>query len=175
MDNETFDLKILDLHWIKDEDDPNDLCAHGHIYLKIGEEIISDKEKGNWNLSSVALSLMRTIENNYRKGDNGNQLLPCCGHFIIANENEEFVTILGCSNGIDWTITHKNEFVEHITENGQKGVINKAEYKKLIYSFADKVEEFYKDSQPKIIPEDEFDRKGYLTFWKEWRRLRNKI
>jgi mannosyltransferase OCH1-like enzyme len=36
----------------------------------------------------------------------------------------------------------------------------------------DDIEQFFKDSKPKIIPTDDFDKKGYLTFWKEWRHLR---
>jgi hypothetical protein len=35
MDNETFDLKILDLHWIKDEDDPNDLAPTDIFILRL--------------------------------------------------------------------------------------------------------------------------------------------
>jgi hypothetical protein len=169
-----FEIKILDLQWINDEDDPNDLCAHGQVYLKIGEEVISDKESGYWNLSSAALSLMRTIERDYKKGDFGNQLLPCCGHFIIADDIGESVTIHGCPSGIDWSIIHRINIVEHITDKGQVGIIDKKTYKKVIYDFADRVEQFYRDSLPKIIPDCDFDQTGYLTFWKEWKRLRNK-
>jgi hypothetical protein len=175
MSNLKFDLKILDLHWIKNEDDPNDLCAHGHVYLKIGDEVVSDKETGDWTVSSTALSLMRTIAKDYKKNDNDNQLLPCCGHFIIADDTEETVTIQGCENGINWTIVHTNGTVEHTTDKGEKGIIVKEDYKNLIFDFADQIEQFYKESRPKLIPADDFDRKGYLTFWKEWRRLRNKI
>ena len=42
MTNENFELKLLDTHWIKETDDPNDLCAHGHVFVKIGTEVISD-------------------------------------------------------------------------------------------------------------------------------------
>jgi hypothetical protein len=175
MSNQKFDLKILDLHWIKNEDDPNDLCAHGHVYLKIGDEVVSDKQTGDWTLSSTALSLLRTIEKDYKKNDNDNQLLPCCGHFIIADDKEETVTIQGCDTGIDWTIVHTKGTIEHITEKGERGIIKKEVYRQLIFDFADKVEQFYKESRPKLIPTDDFERKGYLTFWKEWKRLRNKI
>jgi len=175
MSNQTLDLRIIDLHWIKNEDDPNDLCAHGHVYLKIGNEIVSDKETGDWTLSSTALSLLRSIEKDYKKNNYDNQLLPCCGHFFIADDQEETVTVQGCDTGIDWTITHINGTVEHVTDKGEKGVIEKEKYKKLIFDFADKVEFFYKESRPKEIPTDNFDKKGYLTFWKEWRRLRNEI
>ena len=173
MADEQFEIKILDLHWIKNEDDPEDHCAHGHIYVRIGDEVISDYHTGDWTLSATALSLLRTIKQEYKKGDFGNQLIPCCGFFMIADESEETVNIIGCPNGIDWTIIHHADMVEHQSDKGERAVINRDNYRKLIFEFADKVEQFYADSRPKTIPTDDFDRKGYLTFWKEWKRLRN--
>jgi hypothetical protein len=39
-----FIIDILDLYWIKGEkDDPDDLCLHGDVYVKIGDEVIADK------------------------------------------------------------------------------------------------------------------------------------
>ena len=81
MTNRQFELKIIDLHWIKNVDDPIDLCAHGQVYLKIGEEILSNEQAGDWTLSAAALLLMRTIKMDYKKGDFGSQLIPCCGFF----------------------------------------------------------------------------------------------
>ena len=81
--------------------------------------------------------------------------------------------IIGCPNGIDWTIIHENNKVKHITESGQEVIIENIEYKTLIYNFADQVEQFYKSSRPKIIPSNESDKNAYLAFWKEWRELRD--
>lgn len=173
MADEQFDIRILDLHWITEGDDPSDLCAHGHVYVRIADEVVSDRQTGDWTLSSTALSLMRTINQDYKKGDFGNQLIPCCGFFMIADDYEESVTIVGCANGIDWTIIHHAGMVEHLTDQGKRAVISRDTYRNIVFDFADKVEQFYTDSQPKIIPDDDFERKGYLTFWKEWRRLRN--
>ncbi len=104
MTDNNFDIKIIDLHWIKNVDDPTDLCAHGHVYLKIGDHVVSDKATGDWTLSSTALSLLRTIENDYEKDGYSNQLLPCCGHFFIADDVLETVLVQGCDTGIDWKI-----------------------------------------------------------------------
>jgi hypothetical protein len=125
MSDQQFEIKIIDLHWIKNEDDPRDLCAHGHVYLKIGDEIISDKETGDWTLSSTALSLMRTIESDYKKDDYGNQLLPHCGHFFIADDKNETVTIQGCDTGIDWIIIHNDGIIEHISNRVKRGQLIK--------------------------------------------------
>jgi len=170
-----FEINIIDIHWLKNIDERNDLCAHGFLYLKIGDEIVSNKETGNWTLSSTALSLLRSIDSDYTKGDYANQLLPCCGHFFIADENEQTVIIQGCETGIDWKIIHVDaNKIKHVLENGKEITIDKEIYKQIVFDFADKVEQFYIESEPKNIPEDEFDRKGYLTFWKEWKRLREK-
>lgn len=47
------------------------------------------------------------------------------------------------------------------------------DYIKTVFNFVDKVEEFYKKSEAKNIPADDFDRDGYIKFWKEWNNRRN--
>jgi len=174
MTDKDFDIKIIDLNWAQKEDDPTDLCAHGHVHVKIGNEVVADKDTFELTLSSTALHLMRTITCDYKKGDFGNQLLPCCGHFLIADETMDFITICGCPSGIDWTIIHiDDQNIKHITERGQEAIISKEKYIKLVLDFADQIEQFYKMSKSKIIPTDDFDRRGYLAFWNEWRILRD--
>jgi hypothetical protein len=168
------DIKIFDLHWIKNVDDPTDLCAHGHVFVKIDDEVIADKDSLDVTVSSTALYLMRTLKDNYKKDDFASQLLPCCGHFFIAGEEDDFVNIYGCPSGIDWTIVHiENNKVKHTADSGQATTIDKDAYKKIVLDFADQVENFYKVSLPKTIPTDDFDKKGYLAFWKEWWKLRD--
>jgi hypothetical protein len=174
MTENKFDIKLFDLHWIEDLDDPTDLCAHGHVFVKIGDEIVADKDSLDVTVSATALYLMRTLKGNYKKDDYASQLLPCCGHFIIADDDNEFVNICGCPSGIDWTIIHTNDNkIKHISDNGQEATIDIEQYKKMVLGFADQVENFYKTSLPKTIPIDDFDKKGYLMFWKEWRNLRD--
>lgn len=173
MTNNNFDIKILDLHWINNVDDPTDLCAHGHVFVKIGNEVIVDKDSLDITVSATGLYLMRTLKVNYKKDNYASQLLPCCGHYIIAEDDNDFVTICGCPSGIDWTIIHTDDNkIKHIAESGQEAIIDKEAYKFLVLEFADEVENFYKTSLPKAIPTDDFDKKGYLAFWKEWRNLR---
>ena len=92
----------------------------------------------------------------------------------MADEQKDYVDIMGCPSGIDWTIIHTDNCkVKHITDRGQEATIDKEVYKKIVLNFADQVENFYKTSLSKTIPTDDFDKKGYLTFWKEWRELRD--
>ena len=38
-----FEIKIIDLHWIdRKEDDGKDLCLHGNVFVRIGDEIIDN-------------------------------------------------------------------------------------------------------------------------------------
>ncbi|WP_225586969.1 hypothetical protein [Algoriphagus sp. Y33] len=54
-----------------------DLCAHGHVFVKIGDEVIADKDSLDMTVSATALYLMRTLKDNYKKGYYASQLLPC--------------------------------------------------------------------------------------------------
>lgn len=175
MHDKSFEIKILDLHWINHKDDPADLCAHGSVYVRIGDKILVDrKDDDSWTLSAAALYLMRTIDNNYNIDDFGNQLIPHCGFFIIPNEDLGFVTIQGCPHGFDWTIVHEADKIIHIADTGERGEIGYEEYKKMIFAFAEQVEKFYQESLPKKLPTDDFDLKGYKAFWNEWKALRAK-
>lgn len=175
MQENSFEIKIINLNWLDSLPEAEDLCLHGSVYVKIGNEIVSDEHFGDWTLSSTALFLMRSIERNYKAGDFGGQLLPCCGHTFIADETQKSVQILGCPTGIDWTIEHiENNLVKHTTQQGSIALINKEDYRLLILDFAEKIENFYQKSQPKQI-ENEFDRNGYLAFWEEWKSLKIKL
>lgn len=167
-----FEIRILKLHWIKEEnpDDKEDLCLHGKLFVKIGNEILSDLESGSWTLSAASLFLLRTLKMDYKLNDFENFLIPCCGHSIIIEENKPLV--LGCSLGIEWTIQHTEDgFVKHISQNGSEATITEEEYRKTVFDFVDAVQQFYKDN-PRILPNDEFELQGYNAFWKEWEKLR---
>ncbi len=82
MSNNNFELELLDLHWINNTDDPTDLCAHGYVFVKIGNEVVANKDDLEVAVSTTALYLLRTLKNNYKKDDFASQLLPCCGHFL---------------------------------------------------------------------------------------------
>ena len=101
--------------------------------------------------------------------ENDIQMVPCCGHFLIANKDLSEVTISGCDNGLDWSVVHENGGVKLALPSGEEWVPLQ-EYQRAVIRFADKVEAYYKSCQPKHIPDDEFARNGYLAFWNEWHR-----
>lgn len=65
---------------------------------------------------------------------------------------------------------HEDEMVKLITEKENSVNVNYLQYKEEVLRFADMVESYYKKSLPKNIPENEFERNGYIAFWNEWNK-----
>ena len=166
-----FSIKVSDLHWMEGINQAEDLCLHGNAIAVIGDEVLQYDDA---TVSSTALYLLKSIRANHKIYES-NQMLPCCGFFMIANEALSKVDIIGCPNGVDWSVLHENDNVILITEIGKRTVIPIDEYRKTVFDFADLIESFYNDAEDKILPEDEFDRNGYVAFWNEWRTLRYEI
>ena len=178
MQDKQFDIEILDIHWLENTPEEIDLCAHGHVKVTIGNEIIVDqREKENhWTLSAMAIHLLRTIENNHNSENLvGEHLIPCCGHHIDHLESSTEVHIQGCFTGINYWVKHIDQGIKLTTEAKTEVIISKIEYENVITNFVDKVEDFYKISKPKQMPDDNYDRTGYELMWKEWKRRRAKI
>ena len=165
--NEMFNIDVSNMYWITEGDDPNDLCAHGDMVAIIGDE----KFEFSGTVSATAIYLLKTLTEN-RTFEDENQMMPCCGHFYIANDTLDNVIILGCNRGVDWETTHVDNGVKIKTENEKEVFVPYEEYKRVVFNFCDKVEAFYKSCLKKNIPDDEFERNGYIAFWNEWNRRR---
>lgn len=163
-----FSIKVSDLHWMDGVEQAEDLCLHGNATAIIGDEVL---EYDDATVSSTALYLLKSIKEDHKIYES-NQMLPCCGFFMIADEALSQVDICGCPNGVDWSVLHENDSVILITETGKRTVVPIDEYRQTVFAFADMIESFYKSSEEKIMPKDEFDRNGYVAFWNEWKTLR---
>ncbi len=174
MTNQEFEIKILRQHWISDDGlyDKTDLCSHGVLFLRIGDEILSDLKSDSWTLSATGLYLLRTLKMDYNIEDFGNYLVPCCGHLLIPDDNKDYVSISGCNEGLDWNIKHENGNVKFTSEKGAVGKISFEQYKNMILDFTDEIESFYGDPNEKEVPNDEFDQNGFQQFWAEWTELK---
>ena len=165
-----FSIDATDFEWIDgSKDNPEDLCLHGHAIVCIGK----CKFDYDATISATALYLLKTLTENHIINTD-TQLLPCCGHFMIPNETLDNVTILGCPNGIDWSVIHDGDSVILELEDGTREYVSIAAYEREVFRFADKIETFYKSCTPKKVPADEFERNGYIAFWNEWHKRRNK-
>lgn len=159
-------INIIDLYWIKGEkDDPDDLCLHGNVNAKIGDEIVADKY--SCTVSSTALYLLKSLEEDHILGESANQMLSCCGFFIIPHDIDDTVEICGCPNGIDWSVFHNNGYVKLVTEKGSEITIDSNFCREIVFDFVDKIEDYYRLCQDKNIPTDSFERNGYIKFWRE--------
>lgn len=162
-----FSILYEDFGWINgDKDAPEDLCLHGMVHVLIGAEGFAYP----CCASASALRMLKTLTEDHEVTNTGEQMLPCCGHFMLAGEARDIVYIFGCDNGIDWTVQHEDGGVRLITATGRQVLIDKMLYRKEVLRFVDAVEAFYKSCSPKILPESEIDRDGYLAFWNEWNR-----
>ena len=163
-----FTIRAHQFSWITGEaDDPEDLCLHGHVTVEVGDRMLED----DGTVSATALYLLRTLTEDRLMGKSENQMIPCCGHFLMANEDLTAVEIIGCDNGTDWSTVHENGGVRIMLATGEEAWIDLPRYRAEVLRFADTVEAYYQSCQPKR-PEDEFSRRGYQAFWNEWHRRR---
>lgn len=164
-----FAIQLKKHYWINDSiDDFNDLCLHGDIAITIGEEHFET----SCTISATALYLLRTLtENHVLHKDN--QIFPCCGHFYIPNDTNDTVHISGCPNGIDLSIIRTEDNIEITTDQCVKTFIDANTYSKVVCDFADEIQSIYAKCSPKKVPSEDFNKKGYVSFWNEWTRRRN--
>lgn len=106
-----------DRYWWIDgsQDDPTDRCLHGHVIAQIGDELIEE----DCCVSATALYLLKTLTEDHIWGED-NQMLPCCGFFLIPNEDLTNVVISGCDNGTDWSVLHDNSIDRIFLQNGKE-------------------------------------------------------
>lgn len=165
-----FKIDAYDLAWIDGvEDDPKDLCLHGRAVAIIGDK----KLEYDATVSATGLCLLKTITEDHIINKDI-QMFPCCGHTLIPGEDLSEVYIMGCSNGIDWTVLHEDGYIKIILEDGETTLVEFEQYKQEVFALADKIESFYNACSPKRLPKDAFEKNGYLAFWNEWHRRRNK-
>ena len=106
-----FNIDVSNMYWITEGDDPNDLCAHGDMVATIGDE----RFEFNGTASATAIYLLKTLTENHLFGED-NQMMPCCGHFYIANDTLDNVIILGCDSGVDWETTHVDNKIKRLLD-----------------------------------------------------------
>ena len=165
-----FKIKADELQWITGAaDDPKDLCLHGRVTVQFGDTVLEDYG----TVSATALYLLKTLREDKRMAPYDIQMIPCCGHFLIANNELTEVQISGCDKGTDWSTIHEGNTVRLILPSGQEEVVTLREYQYEVLDFARQIKRFYDGCTPKELPENEFDRNGYTAFWNEWQRRYN--
>jgi hypothetical protein len=167
-------LQAMRLHWIRGAaDDPNDLCAHGDVEFRIGDDVLLDTNGRDLTVSAAALYLLRTLSIPHtREAPVGDHLFPCCGFAMWEILGEQDVAICGCPNGEDFEVRHQisgNGVVIRAVD-GREWQIEWPEWRAAVFGFADGVADFYAVCSPKEPAAD--DAAGFTKFLAEWERRR---
>lgn len=164
-----FKIDVDQMCWTGDsQDDPTDLCLHGHVTVQIGQNHL----EAIGTVSATALYLLKTLSQDKYMSEFDIQMVPCCGHSLFADQTLTNVTISGCPYGLDWTTFHHGAMIHLLLPDTTETIVPFADYRDEVFCFADKVERFYLSCAPKILPQNEWDRNGYIAFWNEWHRRR---
>lgn len=160
-----FKFKIIEKYWIdKTSNDPEDLCAHGRVEVVFNNETIVEEV----TISAAGLYLLRSLSDGHI--DQFENLFPCCGFSMYPNEDKTKVIISGCSNGLNYDIRHLDNMIIITNKSKESVSITYADYKNNILSFVNEVENFYLQSNSKIVSSEDID--GYDSFWNEWHSLK---
>lgn len=165
-------LQPVGLCWIKQvADDPGDLCAHGHVDFRIGEEVlVHPLDRPEVTVSAAALYLLRSLEKSHsREAPVGDQLFPCCGFSMFEEAGSPDVVIIGCPNGLDFEVLHGSN-VQLKARTGRSWHIPMIEWRAAVFAFADRVSEFYASCSAKCPTAG--DSAGFRRFVAEWERRR---
>ena len=164
-----FSIEIKRFWWLGDKsNERNDRCLHGEVVVQIGEESLED----DCTVSAAALYHLRTLTEDHIACYDRDQMLPCCGHSLFVDESGESLWVCTCCNGTDWSVCLEEDCIALITQKGNKTLVPYEEYRFAVFAFADQVMAYYFQCQPKVMPEEDYQRDGYIMFWREWARRR---
>lgn len=159
-----FHIDATNLHWMEGCE-KSDQCLHGDGFAVIGDRTLEHNE---CTVSATALYLLKSLTGDHIIFQD-NQMLPCCGHFLVPADDGENVSVCGCTSGEDWTIRHVAGGVELILEDGYAVTVPMDEYRREVLAFVQKIEDFY-NAHPRELPKDPWDLETWPLFWKEWHR-----
>ena len=167
-------LQAVNLCWIQGAaDDPKDLCAHGDVEFRIGDDLLVEADGKSLTVSAAALYLLRTLSVPHTKAAPlGDHLFPCCGFAVWDIPDQEDAFICGCPSGEDFEVLHEVHAAGVVVRaaDGRHWRIGWPEWRAAVFGFADRVSEFYSACSPKTPTEE--DAAGFRKFRAEWERRR---
>jgi hypothetical protein len=156
------------------DDDPDDLCAHGDVEFRIGDDVLLDPETArDLTVSAAALYLLRTLSVPHtRDAPVGDHLFPCCGFAKYTVDGEPDVVICGCPGGEDFELLHEGSGAGVVVRaaDGRSWAVGWPEWRAAVFAFADEVAAVYAACSPKRAAAD--DAAGFRRFAAEWERRR---
>lgn len=165
------ELQPTQMHWMDGSDPFKDCCAHGGVYLKIGDAVVSDGTKNDWSVSTAAFNFLRTLFHDQPRTGR-EDLIPHCGFTMwLVDSEPDGLYMPNCDIGLDWTIKHEGTQIIHEFRDGTQVVTTLSEWRSAVCKFADEVYEFMHTAWPKEIT-DEMDREGFEHFLSLWQKRR---
>ncbi|MHA7813683.1 MAG: hypothetical protein ACX94C_09855 [Phycisphaerales bacterium] len=179
-----FQLAFADFGWVEDES-TTDLCAHGTVKIKAGEDLFIEQD--DICLTVSALKLLRTLTTDFdshpEDGESRDLLLPHCGHGWIPMDSGVFI-MPGCPIGITWSVHHEGEVVNlshFCSSESTSGIssissliaaqISQDTYRQQVLAVVKAVNHFHDSQPPRSFQNDEAEA-GHLAFWQEFDQLR---
>ena len=93
-----FKIHIDDLFWINGtKDDPKDMCLHGIMSVVVGGRKLAQHEE--FTVSASALYFLKTLTEDHILNED-NQMLPCCGHYIVPMKMEKMLPFTVARKGL---------------------------------------------------------------------------
>jgi hypothetical protein len=167
-------LQPVKLRWIQSAaDDPKDLCAHGDVEFRIGDDVLLDTNGKDLTVSAAAMYLLRTLAVPHTTAAPvGDHLFPCCGFAMWDVPGQEDVALCGCPYGEDFEVLHRVNGAGVVVRSadGREWQVGWPEWRAAVFEFADRVSEFYAACSDKQPSED--DAAGFIKFKAEWERRR---
>ena len=163
------ELYATNLHFLGDNPKMQayDDCVHGKVVFKVDGCSLSNDDS-DWCLSASAYRFLCSLFENHFSGAE-EHMIPCCGIFY-ASPDKTSVTVVGCSNGIDFDIIHEDENIIIRTQGGATYTVPVEEYKVAVLSYAKQIENFYHQNPPRRF-EKQFEQDGFIAFCNEWKSL----
>ncbi|RXZ77422.1 hypothetical protein EBB07_31150 [Paenibacillaceae bacterium] len=173
--NNIFKINIINQRFLNDNLD--DVCSHGEIFLLVGNVIISDSNDGEWNINESALSLMRSVKYGFPTEQSPPQYYPT-GFPEDVLINHCGVYMMFCPTTITWKVRKQDEFVilsgfvknEQIKYDSLIIRIPFREYASQIYQFAIEAKLFFSVKEIKY-KDWELEEGMYERFWEEFNEL----
>ena len=164
------ELYATNLHFLGDtpQEQCLDYCIHGGVVFKIGNTQLSNDDD-DWCVSASAYRFLKTLFEDHIASE-CEQMIPCCGHFMVPSEDNTSVSIIGCTNGIDFDVVRAGDNVVFHTQDGQVFEVPLQAYKPAVLSFAQQIQDFYQNHPPRHFTEAH-EQEAFEVFCKEWKTL----
>jgi hypothetical protein len=154
------------IHWLGPPE--TDLCAHGGVTIRLGDEVIVDHAERDWNLTVAGLMLLRTLDADHTASGDDDHLVPCCGPMWVADGPAD-VFVMGCRYGLDWDVRHEADTVAlRFSRRPEEVRVSCAAWRDAVVAFCDAVARFHGTTSKAQVHPDDAD--GVAAFHAEWQR-----